>query len=212
MYNYINVGRLFEGYESLNLGDVMLMSRSRQEARDCCEKYYFDGICKKGHLAIRSTSNGRCVKCSEESFNKYLDSGGREKRADYARSSRENNLNIKVAKIARNQVYRIITQAKLKKFGKTFDILDYTVEDFIHHIEGLFSPEMTWENYGSVWEIDHVKPVMAFDIKSMKDVAQVNSLSNLLPILKSDHKVKTIQDIIKYRKQKIPLDPEDKLV
>lgn len=206
MYNYVNVSRLFEGYESLLLGDVMLMSRTKQEALENDEAYFFNGICKKGHLAIRATSSGRCVKCTEDNYNVWLETGGREKKADYARESRSSNLNVKVAKIARNQVYRIISQAKLRKFGKTFDILDYTVEDFIRHIEGLFSPEMNWDNYGNVWEIDHVKPVMAFNIKSMKDVAEVNSLSNLLPLLKSDHKIKTIQDIITHRKKKNSAD------
>jgi hypothetical protein len=178
------------------------MSRTKKEALEFNEDYYFDGICKKGHLAIRATKNGRCIKCTEEEYKNWLDNGGKEKRAEYARESRRVNLNVKVAKIARNQVYRIVSQAKIKKVGKTFDVLGYSVDDFIRHMEGLFSEEMNWGNYGDVWEIDHVKPIMSFDIKSMKDVSEVNALSNLMPILKQDHKLKTIQDIIENRKKK----------
>lgn len=211
IYNYINVSRLFEGYESLLLGDVLLMSRSKKEALEFNEDYYFDGICKKGHLAIRATKNGRCIKCTEEEYKNWLDSGGKEKRAEYARESRRVNLNVKVAKIARNQVYRIVSQAKIKKVGQTFDVLGYSVEDFIRHIEGLFSEQMSWDNYGDVWEIDHVKPIMSFDIKTMKDVSQVNALSNLMPILKQDHKLKTIQDIIENRKKNL-VDTQPRMV
>ena len=203
IYNYTNVSRLFEGYESLLLGDVLLMSRTKKEALEFNEDYYFDGICKKGHLAIRVTKNGRCIKCTEEEYKNWLDNGGKEKRSEYARESRRVNLNVKVAKIARNQVYRIVSQAKIKKVGKTFDVLGYSVDDFIRHMEGLFSEEMNWGNYGDVWEIDHVKPIMSFDIKSMKDVSEVNALSNLMPILKQDHKLKTIQDIIENRKKNL---------
>ena len=197
------MSRLFEGYESLLLGDVLLMSRTKKEALEFNEDYYFDGICKKGHLAIRVTKNGRCIKCTEEEYKNWLDNGGKEKRSEYARESRRVNLNVKVAKIARNQVYRIVSQAKIKKVGKTFDVLGYSVDDFIRHMEGLFSEEMNWGNYGDVWEIDHVKPIMSFDIKSMKDVSEVNALSNLMPILKQDHKLKTIQDIIENRKKNL---------
>lgn len=206
MYKYTNVDRLFSGYESLNLGDVLLMSRTKKEALEYKEDYYFDGICKKGHLAIRNTKNGRCIKCIEAEYTEWLEAGGREKKNDYARRSTAENKDVKAAKIVRNQVYRIVTQAKLKKYGKTLDIVGYTIEDFVRHIEGLFSDEMTWDNYGSVWEIDHVQPVMSFNIQSMQDVAEVNSLSNLLPLLKSDHKIKTVQDIITHRKKKISLD------
>lgn len=66
------------------------------------------------------------------------------------------------------------------------DYLDYSASDLRLHLELQFSPEMTWENHGKVWEIDHIKPLAAFviPIPDCEDFRRAWSLSNLQPLLK----------------------------
>lgn len=195
---YFGVATLFEGYELMSIGDIMLLARSPSEAEELGESLYFTGICKNGHLAVRDTNTSKCLKCSKLSYEKWLDKGGKVKRADYQRVSYLDK-EVKIRKVVRNQLYRVLEHARMKKYGKTFDILGYSAEDFSGHIESLFTEGMTWENYGFVWEIDHIKPVASFEYTTMEDVARVNQLDNLQPMFKTDHKAKTIIDIVTMR-------------
>lgn len=63
----------------------------------------------------------------------------------------------------------------------------YTVAALRAHLEGQFTSGMTWENHGTAWEIDHIKPIAAFDnIVSIEceDFKAAWALSNLRPLPK----------------------------
>jgi hypothetical protein len=78
-----------------------------------------------------------------------------------------------------------------KKNRKTEELLGYTHVELRNHLERLFKPGMTWENYGygdDKWHIDHIKPVSAFEIgEHPKDV---NALRNLQPLWQHENFVK----------------------
>lgn len=65
-----------------------------------------------------------------------------------------------------------------------FAYFGYTLENFRTYFESLFTPEMNWNNYGSVWEIDHVIPKFRFSFSSVQDKQYriCWSLMNLRPI------------------------------
>lgn len=44
-----------------------------------------------------------------------------------------------------------------------------------------FAPEMTWDNYGSYWSIDHVIPVKWFDLTDEKEKYACWNWSNMMP-------------------------------
>lgn len=71
-----------------------------------------------------------------------------------------------------------------KKEGNWRNLVGYTVFDLLKHLELLFKPGMTWENYGSYWEIDHIKPRSSFKFCSTDDeqFKQCWDLSNLRPL------------------------------
>jgi hypothetical protein len=76
------------------------------------------------------------------------------------------------------------------KPGHTFDILGYTVDDLISHLESKFQPGMTWENYGrNGWHIDHVRPDSWFKYSSIHDAdfKKSWSLENLQPMWATDN-------------------------
>jgi hypothetical protein len=83
---------------------------------------------------------------------------------------------------------RCLLSNKLKRRGlskfrqKTFDILGYSVDDLIKHLESKFQPGMSWENYGK-WEIDHIKPDSWFNYDSCRhpDFRESWKLENLRP-------------------------------
>ena len=78
-----------------------------------------------------------------------------------------------------------------KNGRRTFDILGYTVDDLMNHIESQWEPWMNWGNHGHAhlngctsWQIDHIIPVSSFKITSTEDQSFRDcwALSNLQPL------------------------------
>ena len=64
-----------------------------------------------------------------------------------------------------------------------FEILNYTPEQLIEHLENKFTGDITWDNYGE-WHVDHIIPISSFDIKEIGDEGfnKCWSLENLQPL------------------------------
>lgn len=59
---------------------------------------------------------------------------------------------------------------------------------FIAHIESLFKPGMTWENYGKGgWEIDHKKPCSSFDLTDPEQQKACFHYTNMQPLWKLEN-------------------------
>ena len=82
---------------------------------------------------------------------------------------------------------------KGKKAGRHWeDLVGYTLQDLMKRLEDLFDENMNWENQGSYWEIDHIKPKSLFEYKSPKDseFKKCWALSNLQPLEKNENRRK----------------------
>ena len=78
---------------------------------------------------------------------------------------------------------------RLSKNGKHWeDIVGYTVQDLVAHLESKFQNGMTWDNYGQ-WHIDHIKPIARFNILEVGDdeFKMCWSLDNLQPLWAGDN-------------------------
>lgn len=76
-----------------------------------------------------------------------------------------------------------IRHALYKKDLETFSLVKFTPKELKEHLEKMFTPEMSWENYGSYWHIDHKIPLAWF--KTDKQVLEWGfRLSNLQPLPK----------------------------
>lgn len=73
------------------------------------------------------------------------------------------------------------------KSGRSWlQMVPYTVEELIAHLEKQFLPGMSWENRQK-WHIDHVIPCASFDQSDPKQFAACWSLTNLRPIWAKDN-------------------------
>ena len=79
---------------------------------------------------------------------------------------------------------------KDKRYVPSKVILGYSKEEFCEHIEKQFKDNMNWGNHGSVWQIDHIRPIASFRLSesdidyNFKITKECNSLSNLMPVFK----------------------------
>lgn len=58
------------------------------------------------------------------------------------------------------------------------------------HLESLFRAGMTWENYGPVWEVDHIKPCAAFDLSLPDHQKACFHWTNLQPLFTGENRKK----------------------
>lgn len=76
---------------------------------------------------------------------------------------------------------------------RTFELLGYTVEDLIKHLERQFTKGMSWENYGKDgWSIDHRIPLISFDYVSREcpSFKAAWALTNLQPLWATENSKK----------------------
>ncbi len=69
-----------------------------------------------------------------------------------------------------------------KAFRHWEEIVNFTVSDLREHLESKFRDGMTWENYGSYWHVDHVKP-----LSLCTSTEEAWTLSNLQPLTKFEN-------------------------
>ncbi len=61
------------------------------------------------------------------------------------------------------------------------ELFGCTPEQLIGHIEQLFKLGMTWENWGE-WHVDHIRPLISFDLTDPDQLRAANHYSNLQPL------------------------------
>jgi len=105
-------------------------------------------------------------------------------------------------KVARNIRKRLKKQLdKGMTIGPTIEMLGCSIAQFRAYIEQQFTDDMTWDNYGTIWHIDHIKPVCSFDLSLEGIAKEVNHYSNLRPLLAKDNLAKSREDMtFKFKK------------
>ena len=103
---------------------------------------------------------------------------------------RDSALNFKLAHYIRVRNNKAFKSQKFRKTNKTFDLLgcshSFCKNWIIHHLYG----NMTLENYGSVWQIDHCLAVASFNLLDENDMKKCFNWANLTPMYVKDNIIK----------------------
>jgi hypothetical protein len=111
-----------------------------------------------------------CKKCDNE----------RRKQILYARRKADPLFRLK-----ENMGRAVYTTLKHNKDNKpTFSLLPYTKEQLKEHIQNQFDNNMTWDNYGSYWHLDHIIPqdALPYDSFEHPNFFKCWALDNLQPL------------------------------
>lgn len=96
-------------------------------------------------------------------------------------------------KLKNHMIARIWQSLNSSMGGKRWvDLVGYDANELKLHLEKQFTPEMTWENHGTYWEIDHKHPISRFNFKSPddEDFKKCWALTNLQPLARSENRRK----------------------
>jgi predicted DNA-binding transcriptional regulator AlpA len=107
----------------------------------------------------------------------------RENKRNYEKNRKDSDPLYKLVANFRTAIWTVLKESNVDKYGHYFDVLQYTPEELIIHLEKQFKDDMTWDNYG-VWHVDHKLPITSFDIQEMGDEEFMKCwcLDNLQPM------------------------------
>ena len=107
----------------------------------------------------------------------------RENKRNYEKTRKHNDPIYKLINNFRTAIYQVLKESNVQKNGHYFEILKYSPDELITHLEEKFTGEMSWNNYG-IWHVDHIRPISSFNIQEIGDESFMEcwSLKNLQPL------------------------------
>lgn len=73
------------------------------------------------------------------------------------------------------------------KSAKSFALLGMEIPEYRIYLQGQFRPGMSWDNYGSAWEIDHIRPCASFDLSDPAQQRECFNWSNTQPLFAEEN-------------------------
>lgn len=125
----------------------------------------------------------------QEMQKKYLPT-----RKKQIKERRKNDVNFQLTEILRSKIHKQIrgeTTSYQEWIGLSPDI-------FRRWLEFQFTPEMTWDNLGSYWHIDHIIPVSIFDFSLQQDKYVGFGWTNLQPLERRENQSKSAKIQLHY--------------
>lgn len=112
----------------------------------------------------------------------------REIKRDYERNRKHNDPTYKLISNFRTAIWTVLKENDMNKYGHYFDILKYSPDELVVHLENQFTEDMTWDNYGE-WHVDHRLPISSFKFQEVGDNEFMKcwSLDNLQPMWGDDN-------------------------
>lgn len=164
-------------------------------------------ICKycdqKKDIKLFRTGESTCKECAKEmlytwrkknpekfsSINKkYREKPEiKEKAKQYKKNSYLTNPNEKITRIYRSKLRNFVFKNSQSKKNYIFGC---DRRRFLHWIQFNMTPQMTWDNYGKYWHLDHIKPCSSFDLENQDDLKECFNWSNTTPCLVKDNLIK----------------------
>jgi hypothetical protein len=116
---------------------------------------------------------------------------------NWDKAKRKSDPNHKLKDNLRRRVKCAIDRAKKGPAGKTrggsaVRDLGCTIDECVIYIELQFRDSMSWDNWGTVWQLDHVKPLFSFDLTDRGQFLVAAHYTNLRPLLIDEHRQKSV--------------------
>jgi len=170
--------------------------KNKKILKEKSKKYYLEN---KDIILERVSSHYENNKDKKLEYQKEYSQNNKEKvakyKSEYAQNNKEkireykNNYQNKrrkedpifMLKYSINRTIRNSLKCKgLSKNKRSKDILGCSIEFFKSYIESMFIDDMSWNNYGTNWDIDHKIPLATAITE--EDVIRLNHYTNLQPL------------------------------
>jgi hypothetical protein len=119
-------------------------------------------------------------------YNKIYNKVKRNKINEYKKNREKTNILYKLSMRLRSRLNSAIKNNY--KSGSAVKDLGCTIDELKIYLESKFHPGMTWDNWGIYgWHIDHIKPLICFDLTNREQLLQAVHYTNLQPLWAKDN-------------------------
>lgn len=109
----------------------------------------------------------------------------REEQKTWQKAYRQKNESFRISQNLRSRTRLAIKNNQ--KAGSAVKDLGCSIEYLKQYLESQFKLGMSWENYGSEWHIDHIKPLSKFDLTNRLQFLKACHYTNLQPLWAKDN-------------------------
>ena len=149
---------------------------------------------KKAYLASSGTAtmkawreaNKERVRLNRKAYNE----AHRAENAAYMRKRIRQCVNARLRANLRARVYGALFLSGNRKTDSTARLVGCDISYLKLHIQSKFKDGMAWNNYGKLWEIDHIRPCASFNLSDEKERLECFHWSNLQPLWKLQNRSK----------------------
>lgn len=97
----------------------------------------------------------------------------------------------RISKAHRLRIYLLVKNGRMIKTQTSLKYFGCTRAHLKQHLIKQFKPGMTWENYGKVWQVDHIIPLASFDLLKPTECAIAFNWQNLQPMFALTNRIKS---------------------
>ena len=108
--------------------------------------------------------------------------------ADYMKHKRRSNINFRIADNLRRRINKALNNNTKK--DHSIELLGCPIDQFKKYLENKFDSNMTWNNYGTYWNIDHIKPCASFDLSNPLQQKECFNFTNQRPLKITENQAK----------------------
>ena len=142
-----------ENYQK-NKEKILALNKKWRDNNPEYQKEY-DGKNKEKRKAYR-LKNKEKFEAYKKEYNKKNIESIREYHRKYQREKRKNDIGYR---LIQSVMARINLALKTNKTQRTIEYLGCSIPEYKAYLESKFDDNMTWDNHGDYWEIDHIHPL-----------------------------------------------------
>lgn len=95
-------------------------------------------------------------------------------------------------RLSQNLRVRLVMALKRgSRKGSAVKDLGCSIQELKTYLESMFKPGMTWDNYGSEWQVDHIKPLANYDLSNPEILKALVHYTNLQPLWAAENRKKS---------------------
>lgn len=172
-----NIEKKFDEFNKLKSGKFGLSSHCKA----CQSKYDYEN--REVFLCYHKEKRFRELK-KFKAYDKKYKSENREKQNSYRRNKWKEDINFRIKDQLSGRIHSYLRKHN-NKTDKTLNYLGCSILFYKEYLESLFLPQFDWNNYGVIWEIDHIEPISSFDLTKDENVYKAFNYKNTMPLFKT---------------------------
>jgi hypothetical protein len=101
----------------------------------------------------------------------------------YNKQRYDNDVNYKISEVLRSRFWQAVNNNS--KTVSVVKLVGISIPHLKDYLKSKFKKGMAWDNYGKIWEIDHILPCSSFNLSKSEEQEKCFHFSNLQPLFKT---------------------------